>query len=172
MVSFISSLDHSMNMGKNEVLIASLFFLAFVLMFELLKVDVVIHETSHYLVGRFLGGECEMFLYFGGGKTVCFFQRITKSGLALYALGGIIGEVFVSLILLAIPFTSALGGYMFFSIGLSHFLGAYRSDLESIGLEFLLSPIYKIIFLAIGIIVLWLSVFTYVKFFLKYKTKK
>ncbi len=157
---------------KNYVL-AAIFFILFVLTYELLKIDIVIHETSHYLVGKLLGGDCTIRLYWkGGGETVCKFAYITKGGLILYSLAGVLAELFVSLILLAFPFTSALGGYMFYSTALSNFAGAYTTDFNTIGFYVPLNPVFRVLFLMIGIIVLLLNILRYFKFFLKYKTKK
>lgn len=152
---------------KTSGVISLAFFIAFISIYSILRIDIVIHELSHYIVGKMLGGECYYNLYLFGGVTVCKFENLTKGGLVLYSLAGIIGEFVASQILMIFPFTSAFGGYMYFNISVSNLFNAYKTDLRSIGLEFLTTPFFKIVFLLIGMIVLVSSLNIYAKYHLK-----
>ncbi|MFQ6068726.1 MAG: hypothetical protein ACE5KD_04190 [Candidatus Bathyarchaeia archaeon] len=120
------------------------------------------HEISHFVVGKgILNGICTLSVYIGGGGVECRFVELTYNQYILYALAGIIGESMFALILLLIPYTSSLGGYWILNVGINHFLGAYKVDLQDTHLSFLLEPTWRIFFLIEGIAVFALSLYIF-----------
>jgi len=117
---------------------------------------------GHYIVGTSIGGTCSFGLGKEGFFTECYFpHELTYNELLKFYLAGIGAEVLFSLILLLIPYTSALGGAFLLNVGYCNLVGEYSSDLKAVGLENFLRLPFRILIFIVSILIFLLSLYVY-----------
>ena len=95
---------------------------------------IVVHELGHATTCNLFGGSIlDIEAERTGGKVQCYFGKSVEAyKLVIFYLAGMLAELIVALIFLAIPYTSHIGGYLTFMIGWSWFFGSYAKDFEII----------------------------------------
>ena len=119
-------------------------------------VHFAVHEFGHYIVGTLLGGNCTIRIEEDAHVTTCYFEKITKSGLFLFAIAGILAEALFAILFFLMPELSMMGGSIFLDMGFRNLMGAYKKDLIDVGLAvFAKYPMNLLVFSASIIIYIW-----------------
>ena len=119
-----------------------------------------------------LGGEAKIKQTDVGWETTCYTEyELARNQKLLYLMAGAGVELLLSSILLIIPPTTVLGGFMLTHISYSLIKGAYLYDIQHAGeimpvLNMLLNPIIQYLLFLLTILILILSFF-YLWWFVK-----
>ncbi|RLI99260.1 MAG: hypothetical protein DRP06_03810 [Candidatus Aenigmatarchaeota archaeon] len=146
------------------ILLPAIIFVVFVLLDYLIGLTVIVHEFGHAFTCNLIGGKIlNLEAERTGGKVECYFGREIESyKLVIFYLAGILAELTLALIFLAIPYTSHIGGYLTFMIGWSWFFGSYAKDFEIIPFLLIFPVRFLVLVLSVVVyIISWIITFRY-----------
>jgi hypothetical protein len=169
----IMGLKERFDENKREFLVMILIAVVSLSVFITLKLHINFHEWGHTTVCVFLlGGEARIKQTDVGWETTCYTKyEPTWNQKLLYLMAGAGVELLLSSILLIIPPTTVLGGFMLTHISYSLIKGTYLYDIQHTGeimpiLNMFLNPVIQYLLFFLTILILILSFF-YLWWFVK-----
>ncbi len=152
-------------MGKS-LFLAFILWITFMAFMEASNFLLFLHETGHTFICNLIGGKVTKIEYTErGGRVGCDIPESAPTfHFFLFYMGGIIFEFIFGLILLLIPYTSALGGYVLFSIGANVLFKCYELDLKYAGLSILSQTPFRLTIFLFSFVIFVFSIYSYFTF--------
>jgi hypothetical protein len=136
----------------------------FFLLIQLSDFNTRLHEFGHAIGCGLAGGETkEIVITTASGYVSCDIKNPNSWQKFLVYMSGIYTELVFTSILLAVPKTSVLGGLYLQYVGLNFLTKAYKTDLETLSLGFLIEPPWNLLILMTTTVIFCISVYVYLR---------
>jgi hypothetical protein len=123
-----------------------------------------LHELGHSIGCMLAGGEIkQIVINKTSGYIICDIKDPSHWQKFLIYASGVYAEILFASVLLAIPYTSALGGMVLSRVGFLFYKGVYSSDMQALGLKFLTEYPWGLLIWLITTIVFLVSAYIYGK---------